>query len=1043
MIDKLKTSTKLYLLVFVSSIFIIGIGAYGVLEMKAMNKNTQTLYVDRLLPLQQLTQMRYSYVRGILSTVEALKNHTIEEDLAKKQIEDAEKIINNNWQAYLQTYLYTNEVPLVQQTILIKAKANQAITGLKQKIQKKDGSYSKDIITEGIVTTVNEVIIKINELAQLQIIVSNGLYKRNEQLYSSSEKKIYALIFVSLLFAMVLGFLIISDTRKYINDLKVSNHKIKQAEAKCRAFIKYAGDSIFILSKNLQITDVSNSTSNLLGYSHDELLKLNVSDVMTSEEHELFSAKMEIIHKVGGSLHEMRLRRKDGNLVDTEVNIRVLEDIGYIAIIRDITERIKSQVAIRESEERYRYLFKNSPAHIIIWDLEDLSVLEVNDVVVDRYGYSRDEWNNMSVLKYRPEEDHEKIKAFAQKMLNDDEPIARRMWRHLKKNGEEMLMEISSHKVIYQGRKAILALSTDVTEQVHVQTALRKSEEKFHSLIDYAPDAIFLVADDGIIFDINRSATKLLGYTKEELIGRTVLDLHPINVREEIPLIWDTLRKNKSLVDERLLQRKDGTTVEVEISRNMLPDGSGAIAIVRDVTERNIAINKIKASEERIMRVMQNSPIPLIITLSNHKIEFINNQFVKTFGYTIEDLPTVLEWWLHAYPDKTYREAIRKEWLARMERHLTTQNPFEPMESIVHCKDGSNRYIEFHFADMGEEFLVNFYDITERKLAEQNLKQSEEKHRALIENISDGIVLIDKDKHVVYQSPSVERIVGFTTEDRKGKTAIDFIHPDDVQICLDQYEKARTSSGVPFLSQYRSMNKKGGYIWIEVSLMNLLDNESVKSYVVIYRDITERKNLEEQQLLMSSIVNSSDDAIISKTLDGFVTSWNPGAEKVLGYAAKDIIGQHISMIIPFELRGEELEILEKISAGYSVDHFETQRVSKDGTIIDVLITVSPIKDSLGKVVGSSKILRDVSNEKKTQSLLKYQNEKLLEIAHFQSHIVRKPVANVLGIISLIDVNHPEAPENLALIPMLEVASKELDDVIHQIVKKTNEIKTLL
>ncbi len=1038
MIDKLKTSSKLYLLVFVSSIFIIGIGAYGILEMKSMNRNTQTLYADRILPLQQLTQMRYTYLTGILATTDAIKNHKIERSIAIKQLEHAENLINTNWQAYLKTYLTSKELQTVQQTILIKEKADNAILSLKQKIQ-NDKNYT----TDNLSIAVNAIIVKINELAQLQILVSNGLYQKNEQLYTSTETKIYLLIIVSLLFAVVLGFFIVTDVQNYINDLKISNHKIKQAESKCRVFIKYAGDSIIILNKNFQITDINDSANKLLNYSQEELLQLNIEDIITPEELKTFFTRIESINKSGYSLHEICLKRKDGSLVDTEMNIRLLEGTGYIAIIRDITERIKSQIIIRESEEKYRYLFQNSPAYIIIWDLESLNILEVNNTVVENYGYSKDEWKTMSILQYRPLEDHDRIKAFAQKMLNSSEPISKSRWRHLKKNGEEMLMEISSHRIIYQDKKAILSLASDVTEQVKAETAFRKSEEKFHSLIDYAPDAIFLVADDGIIFDVNKSAITLLGYTKEELIGKTVLDLHPQDAREGVPLIWDTLRKNKSLNDERLLQRKDGTTVEVEISRNMLPDASGAIAIVRDVTERSLAIKKIKASEERIVRVMQNSPIPLTITYNDSKIAFMNNEFTKTFGYTQEDLPTVLDWWICAYPDETYRENVKKEWFARIERHQKTHKPFEPMESIVHCKDGSNRYIEFHFTDMGDEFLVNFYDITERKLAEQNLKQSEEKHRALIENISDAIVLVDEHWNVVYQSPAVQRIVGFTIEDRKGKKAIDFVHPDDVEICLDQYKKAKDAPGVPFQSQYRSQNKRGGYIWIEVFLMNLLNNESVKSYVVTYRDITERKKLEEQQLLMSSIVNSSNDAIISKTLDGFVTSWNYGAEKVLGYAAKEIIGHHISTIIPLELRQEEKEILEKVSAGHSVDHFETKRINKDGTILDVSITVSPIRDSLGKVVGSSKILRDVTHEKRTQNLLKHQNEKLLEIAYFQSHIVRKPVANVLGLISLIDVSHPEAPENLALIPMLEVASKELDDVIHQIVKKTNEIKTLL
>lgn len=1029
MINSLQTSTKLYILVFILSIPNIGIGTYGILEMKTMNKNTQTLYADRMLALQQLTQIRYSYITGLLNTVEALKNHRISPLTAINQIIAAEKQINAYWKAYLKTALSPKEYQLVQQTIFLKQQADKAIASLKKKIQ--SSKLTDTTIDNEMLLVVNPVMVKVNELTQLQINISNKLYKSNEYLYNTTEQKILMLMMLSLLFSAVLIFFIIANTQQYVKKLQLGSRKIKEAEEKYRTFIKYAGDSILIMNQNRQIIDANDSASNLLGYRYEELLNMNISAVIDVEN----------CGDDTSILHEKKVIRKDGSVIDTEMNVRVLEGAGYISIIRDITERKKAQVSIEESEAKYRYLFQNNPAYIMVWDLETLQILEVNDMVINRYGYDATEWNNMSVLMYRPEEDHDKIKDFAQKMLNSNQPVVKKTWRHLRKNGEEILMEIYSHKITYRGRKAILSLANDVTEQVRVATALRKSEEKFYALIDYAADAIFWVDDNGIIFDVNQSATKLLHYTKEELIGKTVIDLHPPDSRHTVPFIWDTLRKEKSLIDERLLQRKDGTSVEVEISRNILPDGSGAIAIVRDITERNIVIRQLKASEERIMRIMQHSPIPLTITLANRTISFTNNQFIKVFGYTLDDIPNADIWWQLAYPNEAYRNYVHQEWKDRIERHIATGMPFEPLEAIIRCKDGTNRYIEFHFVDMGNEFLVNFYDITERKLAEEKLKQSEERHRVLVENISDGILLVNEHWNVVYQSPSVERIVGFTLEDRKGQTVTSYIHPDDIQYFRNQYEKAYKSPNMPIQGKFRARHKDGFYIWLEVFMMNLLHNENVKGYVITYRDITEQKKFEEQQLLMSLIVNSSNDAIISKTLDGIITSWNHGAERILGYSAQESIGQHILMIVPAELEYEEDELLNKIQRGQSVDYFITKRVRKDGTVIDVSTTVSPIKDSLGNVIGCSKILRDISEQKRTQDLLKTQNEKLLEIAKFQSHMVRRPVANVIGLISLLNLDDPAAPTNLKIIPKLEVAAKELDDIIHQIVQKTSEIKT--
>ncbi|GAB2806800.1 hypothetical protein GCM10027043_02120 [Ferruginibacter profundus] len=807
-----------------------------------MSQNTQSIQADRVIPLRQITDIRYSYSAGILNLFQELENHSIQPDQAVARLEEAEKRVEDNWLKYRKTYLTRDEQQLVAEVEELKQKADLAINKLKQKISSNPKSLSSGIEDKELYTAVNPLIYKLNDLAQLQVKVSEQLNINNEQLYQSSRRKFYNIIFISLFVACLLSFFIINDTRKLIRELKASNRKIKESEEKFRTFIRYAGDAIFIVNNDLAIADANDSATGLTGFSKEELLTMKISAIMASEEQSRFSDKVEFIKKEGGSLHERNVKRKDGSLVETEVNVRVLEGIGYISIIRDISERKKAILEIRESAEKYQYLFENSPACIIVWDLETLTVLEVNNTVIDKYGYSREEWINMPVLQYRHQEEHARIKEFAQSMLNGSEPVARMSWTHLKKNGDEMKMEIASHKIIYKNRKAILSLGNDVTEQVKAESALRKSEEKYHSLIDHAADSVFMVADNGIIFEVNRSATELLQYTKEELIGKTVLDLHPPEIKDSVPLIWDTLRQNKSYTDERFLQKKDGSKVEVEISRKMLPDASGAIAIVRDITER--------------------------------------------------------------------------------------------------------------------------------KVAEEKLRQSEEKHRALIENISDGIVLVDEDWKIIYQSPSVERIAGYSIEDRNGKTAMDFIHPDDVQLCIDQYESSRTSPGISVQSQYRTRHKMGHYIWIEVFLMNLLHDKSVNAYVVVYRDISERRKAEEQQLLISSIVNSSDDAIISKSLDGYLTSWNKGAEKILGYTYDEMVGQHISRIIPTDLLKEEDEILAGIRLGKLIEHFETKRVRKNGDLIDVALTISPIKDIMGNVVGASKILRDITEQKRAAEIIK-------------------------------------------------------------------------
>ncbi|MDP1971663.1 MAG: PAS domain S-box protein, partial [Sediminibacterium sp.] len=319
----------------------------------------------------------------------------------------------------------------------------------------------------------------------------------------------------------------------------------------------------------------------------------------------------------------------------------------------------------------------------------------------------------------------------------------------------------------------------------------------------------------------------------------------------------------------------------------------------------------------------------------------------------------------------------------------------KPSGEIAHIKaDGK---VLYNNAGVAYRMIGFINDITESVQFEEKLTQSEERQRALIENISDGIVLVDKSYSVIYQSPAVEKIVGYTIADRKGKKAVDFVHPEDTFKSIEQFNLAYENPGKPFQSLNRTRHKNGNYIWIEVSVTNLLKLSSVQAFVVVYRDITERKLFEEKLALSSLILNSSHDAIMSISLEGIITSWNKGAEKILGYTYEEALGQSIYMLIPPELHDEEINISASIKEKKIIDRYETVRIKKDGTIVDVSLTVSPILNELNHVIGASKIMRDISAQKvseyeKAQMMndLIQRNKDLEQFAYIVSHNLRAP-----------------------------------------------------
>jgi PAS domain S-box-containing protein len=158
--------------------------------------------------------------------------------------------------------------------------------------------------------------------------------------------------------------------------------------------------------------------------------------------------------------------------------------------------------------------------------------------------------------------------------------------------------------------------------------------------------------------------------------------------------------------------------------------------------------------------------------------------------------------------------------------------------------------------------------------------------------------------------------------------------------------------------------------------------------VLTFRDVTERKQAERTTSLLAAIVDCSDDAILSKKLDGMITSWNQSAERLFGYKAEEAIGQHITLIVPWERRSEEEDILRRLAAGKRVEHFETVRRRKDGTHLDVSLTISPIRDAAGRVIGASNVARDVSEKKRIEGALRESEERFRAIVETTPECVK-------------------------------------------------------
>jgi PAS domain S-box-containing protein len=322
-------------------------------------------------------------------------------------------------------------------------------------------------------------------------------------------------------------------------------------------------------------------------------------------------------------------------------------------------------------------------------------------------------------------------------------------------------------------------------------------------------------------------------------------------------------------------------------------------------------------------------------------------------------------------------------------------------------------------------------EILERQKADQSRQESEERLRLAQQVAGIGSFEWNLETNENRWTPELEAMYGLPPGGFAGTQAAweELLHPDDrveaLQLVQEGFE-----TRAPVHGEWRVVWPDGTIHWI-AGKWQVFNDESGKPLRVrgANIDITVRKRAEEASLQLAAIVQFADDAIVSKDLNGIVTSWNPAAEKIFGYSAEEIVGRSIYLIIPPELHDQEPSILAKMRAGERIEHFETVRLRKDGERLNVSLTISPVRNKTGKVIGVAKIVRDITQQKKLEEDLRT-SEKLAAVGRLAAsiaHEINNPLEAVTNFLYL--ANHqPELPEQLK--DYLTCADRELRRVSH-------------
>jgi PAS domain S-box-containing protein len=302
--------------------------------------------------------------------------------------------------------------------------------------------------------------------------------------------------------------------------------------------------------------------------------------------------------------------------------------------------------------------------------------------------------------------------------------------------------------------------------------------------------------------------------------------------------------------------------------------------------------------------------------------------------------------------------------------------------------------------------VLVFRDVSERRRTEQTLRASEEELNDFFENANVGLHWLDPEGIVLRANRAELSMLGYPADEYIGQPVLDF-HVDRAAAAnlLERVRRGETLHNEPARLRCRD----GTIRHVLISSSARWDHGRLLHSRWVTLDVTERRQADEARALLAAVVESTEDAVITKTLEGVILSWNAGARAMLGYEASEVVGRSVNVIIPENRRDEELMILDRVRRAERVEPFETQRVARGGRVIDVSLTLSPIRDEAGFIMGASSIARDIGRRKALEQSLRESDRRKDEFLAVLAHELRNPLAPIRSGVAALRLALPGDP----------------------------------
>ncbi|PKP29305.1 MAG: hypothetical protein CVU01_00585 [Bacteroidetes bacterium HGW-Bacteroidetes-18] len=643
------------------------------------------------------------------------------------------------------------------------------------------------------------------------------------------------------------------------------------------------------------------------------------------------------------------------------------------------------------SEEHYRYLFESNPQPMWIYDSESLSFIEINDAAIHHYGYSREEFLGMTIKDIRPKEDFEALENSIKKTKLYSESGE---WRHLKKNGEIIFVEIISHAITINNRKARHVMVNDITSQKKAIDDRTEALMLYNALVNQAGDAFFVHDFEGKFIEVNQQACETLGYSKEELLKLSVSDIEMDFDLKSVKKEWAKIESGNKFTLYGNQKRKDGTIFPVEL-RFGCSEWKGQklfLGLARDITERNKAEESLRQSEENLSITLNSIGDGVIATDLNGLVVKMNPIAEKLCGWSLNDAAGMPLTEVFNIVNANTREIV----INPVKKVLENGEIVGLANStILISKNGTEYQISDSAAPIKNKegkisgVVLVFSDVTEKYLTAQSLMENEERLNLFFNQSLTGFFFMMNNDPVVWdeyvdKEKTLDDVFGhqrvtkvnqamlnqyLATEDEFiNRTLYEFFAHDLKQgrrVIKDLFDRGSLHI------ETSELRFDGTQMWIEGDYICLYDSKGrIKGLFGTQHDITNRKNtLNELQISKMELEeyfenDISADYILS--VDGYVLSCNNTFLKLFGLKKKPDPG--ILNIIDFYKYPEQRKILvNRLGKERKIENYAADFVTSNGQEINAILNAIGIFDENDKLIKVRGYIVDITKQIKAEA----------------------------------------------------------------------------